>query len=797
MKPLFNDYQIDIISNTKKISIKSRAVQLLYVVDGYCVVEISTEKIKMTKSDVLAINTGESLQLKIQEDALAAVVSIEYYVLCDLLKMDRVLFYVNSLEDTGQKYTELKTQMQKFLLAYVSNTNTSRLLERGYYYLLLETLTSKFLIKNVSYESDKTYDPHVLKMLHYAHSNYRTNASLNEIASQLYISPSWASRIFQKATGEYFPAYIRNIRLKYAKRELEESVHPITQIAIDNGFSTPSAFNRSFKTEFGITPSEYRDKYGQKPEKVVAEEQSHKKLLQVLLEDQKLAISDLEKQTIINVDTTQRRNWKKWENKILNVGPAYFLSSANLQKQILFLTDRLEIEYLRIWNIFSSKMMIQGKETKNYNFTFIDEIMDFCVDNKLKLFIDLAQRKDLAMASENERIYSYEDDTIFENDDMWINILQNFLLHICKRYSEKTIRSWIFELTFFLNDKPYYISKKYSSRMVWDQGYSLIKTIIPSARVAGPGLIATDSHEYMEMVIKHMLSAQNVPDIFTSMHFPYVSDFLDVEGSIYQGEYKKVASRNFMQEQAEVIQKILNENHFSGEYWITDWGNSLANRNYVQDSCFRATFIIENILNVQKQVGAMGIFYASDIINTFSDSSTILSGSAGLLSRDGICKPAYYAYYFMGCLGKYLIVQTESCIVTAESAEDIRILCYNNKALGPRYYLAEENTYRPEELENLFINLDPLNMEIVLQFLNSEETYIIRQNILNTQKGSILNKWIAFGCSRNLSRSDLEYLEKISMPEITAEHTIPLNGTIPISIKMEPNEIRLITISKE
>lgn len=546
-----------------------------------------------------------------------------------------------------------------------------------------------------------------------------------------------------------------------------------------------------------MTPSEYRDKYGRKPEKAVTEDQSRKKLLRVLLEDQKLAIADLEKQTVINVDITQRKIWKKWENRVLNVGPAHHLSSANLQKQVLFLADRLEVEYLRIWNIFSSKLMIRGKENGSCNFAFIDEIMDFCVDNKLKLFIDLAQRKDVAMASENEKIYSYEDETIFENADMWMDMLRNFLLHIRKRYSEKIVGNWIFELTFFLNDKPYYISENYSGRTVWDQSYSLIKSILPSARVAGPGLIPVTDQEYTEMIIKHVLSARNVPDIFTSIHFPYVSDFWSVDESVYQREYKKVASRNFMREQVESIQKILKENHFSGEHWITEWGNSVANRNYVQDSCFRAAFLVENVLNVQEQVDAMGIFYASDIINMFSDSSTILSGSAGLLSRNGICKPAYYAYYFMGYLGKYRIAQTESCVVTAESAVDIRILCYNNKALGPRYYLAEENTYRPEELEKLFVNLDPLNMEIVLQLPDSEESYTVRQNILNTQKGSILNKWIDFGCSRNLSRSDLEYLEKISIPEITAEHIILLNGTLPIRIKMEPNEIRLITISKE
>jgi len=97
----------------------------------------------------------------------------------------------------------------------------------------------------------------------------------------------------------------------------------------------------------------------------------------------------------------------------------------------------------------------------------------------------------------------------------------------------------------------------------------------------------------------------------------------------------------------------------------------------------------------------MGIFYASDLLNAYSDSNAVLSGSAGLLSRSGICKPAYYAYRFLDKLGRYMITRGDNFVVTEEHPGDLRILCFNNKALGPRYYLSEEDSTKPEDLDEL------------------------------------------------------------------------------------------------
>ena len=108
----------------------------------------------------------------------------------------------------------------------------------------------------------------------------------------------------------------------------------------------------------------------------------------------------------------------------------------------------------------------------------------------------------------------------------------------------------------------------------------------------------------------------------------------------------------FLVGQLKFLRGLLDRLEFSGEFWVTEWGCSLANRNFVQDSCYRGAFTLEQHLDAAPYADSLGIFVASDILSAYGDSGT-LSGSAGLLSQTGIHKPAYYAYRFLGTLGRW------------------------------------------------------------------------------------------------------------------------------------------------
>ena len=484
---------------------------------------------------------------------------------------------------------------------------------------------------------------------------------------------------------------------------------------------------------------------------------------------------------------------RRWENRILNVGPVHVLADSAIQNQVLYLVDHLRVEYIRLWNPFSKRMRLYYNGT--FNYMLLDQILDFCVDHRIKIFLDLAQRKEVAMASEQSVIYETDDSTVFESAFEWMNALSSVLGHIRKRYGEHIAGSWIYEISFFLNDKPYYISDSYRSSLAYEQSYAVIRRCLPAARIAAPGLPGMSDSDTCELLISELLKTKYSPDIFTSIHFPYGLDFSSSDESIYQERYRKIIDYDFLDSHLDIVNSVLAAKGFQGEHWITDWGNSIANRNYLQDSCYRAVYLADSALRNYKKVGAMGIFYASDSLNAFFDSNKILSGSAGILTQNGIRKPAYYAFKFMSSLGRYLIERGDRYIITCENDRDIRILCWNRIPPDKDYFLSEENSRNPQELEGLFRKADSQSAEFALELPRDSGTWRVRHTILNEENGSILNRWIALQCEEELTRDDMEYLSRTTAPLVTSSREELIEGVLRFSFVMKPHELRLITVS--
>mgnify|MGYP001076723574 CR=1 FL=1 len=78
------------------------------------------------------------------------------------------------------------------------------------------------------------------------------------ICRDLHVSRSRLYRLFEPTGGIY--AYIRRQRLLQARDALADNtdIRPVGQIAEQWGFVDPSAFSRSFKHEFGMSPKEAR-----------------------------------------------------------------------------------------------------------------------------------------------------------------------------------------------------------------------------------------------------------------------------------------------------------------------------------------------------------------------------------------------------------------------------------------------------------------------------------------------------------------------------------------------------------
>lgn len=91
--------------------------------------------------------------------------------------------------------------------------------------------------------------------------NYCYSLTLKQVADQVYLSPSYFSRLFKEEVGMTFVEYLSFVRVQKAKSLLRVSCLPIEVIANNAGFSNPSYFATTFKKMVGKTPSEYRDQF--------------------------------------------------------------------------------------------------------------------------------------------------------------------------------------------------------------------------------------------------------------------------------------------------------------------------------------------------------------------------------------------------------------------------------------------------------------------------------------------------------------------------------------------------------
>ena len=88
---------------------------------------------------------------------------------------------------------------------------------------------------------------------------------LDEIASEVHLSPAYFSRIFKEETGESFTSYLAGLRVERARHLLRNTEDTLLSIAMDVGFSDQSHFSRVFKERVGITPKKFRTSDSQFP----------------------------------------------------------------------------------------------------------------------------------------------------------------------------------------------------------------------------------------------------------------------------------------------------------------------------------------------------------------------------------------------------------------------------------------------------------------------------------------------------------------------------------------------------
>ena len=176
----------------------------------------------------------------------------------DPIRNMRYLFIVNTGLASRYVIEAGVPQEQVYAVSdlYIQKADVTNTIE-GLKKLTREVITT--YVKMVQeHKAENVYSKPIMFCLNYIDSHFNEKITLKDLADMLSLNPCYLATLFKKEKGETFGTYILHIRIDVAKSLLTRTDYTYSQIAYSLGFCSQSHFIKTFRTETGYTPKEYR-----------------------------------------------------------------------------------------------------------------------------------------------------------------------------------------------------------------------------------------------------------------------------------------------------------------------------------------------------------------------------------------------------------------------------------------------------------------------------------------------------------------------------------------------------------
>lgn len=202
--------------------------------------------LKKNQSQLLNLINKLNFILRAKPDQNTKKIAGIYYTLCELLKQ-----HADSLPNEKKESKELF-----YIHLWEQLSKCETVLELNKY--LVDEVNLFFKRTQDLMYGDKT----IYEIVGCIQENIgNPGLSVEYIANNVFISPTYLSTVFKKKTGYTVRQYITKERVNKSKELLKCKKTKLHHIAMAVGYNDPNYFSKIFHKQTGFTPSEYRDKF--------------------------------------------------------------------------------------------------------------------------------------------------------------------------------------------------------------------------------------------------------------------------------------------------------------------------------------------------------------------------------------------------------------------------------------------------------------------------------------------------------------------------------------------------------
>ncbi|MGN0528624.1 MAG: hypothetical protein ACI4IE_05780 [Eubacterium sp.] len=502
-------------------------------------------------------------------------------------------------------------------------------------------------------------------------------------------------------------------------------------------------------------------------------------------------------------DGETRRVSKHWQFCI-GSGHAALAHRSDYINQLKAVHDELGIERVRFHGIFNDDMNVCQKLSEHlpvftrnstviYSFYQIAKVYDSLLEIGVKPFVELSFMPS-ALASGRKTVFYYKGNvTLPKNMEHWQELIREFARFLINRYGAEEVRAWYFEVWNEPDLPCFFKGSMEDYYRLYAATVRALKSVDSKLKVGGP---ATTKSGHLTEFLDYC-KRESVPVDFVSTH-QYPTD--ELGHSINRErlkEIRKIKNSGKGDSMRSLLQPIFdNVNDFTPDLkgyltrearrarkeagslplLYTEWSISSNCVAAVHDTTMSSAFLVKTLLDNQGIVDGSSYWTFSDIFEELFFFDDPFCGGFGLLTVDGIKKPAFWAFKLLAQLP-----DTRYCLpVTDDDAElasfrgengDVYLMLYTQK------FESTDNKYNI----SVRINKSP-------EFSRAE-IYRINSNHCNP-----VAIWEDMGKPKVISRQELEHIKNSS--QMTCEAIEPCydNNGCTVSLTAEDNEVILVIL---
>lgn len=234
-----------------------RSIEIFAVFEGALDFYLNNEICPLHPGEFMLVNSNEIHSIASPLPNRTVVLQIPLKTFEDYYTGEQYIRFThkNQLQDC-----EIMELIRKMYCAYDGKQCGYQLKVKGLYFQLLFLMVTEYRELNVTPDMLKKNKKlnRLSSITSYIRDHYTEDLSLELLAEIFGYTPAYLSRMFQKYAGINYKTYLQSVRLEEAYKELVNTDHTISQVALNNGFPNNKAFAREFRSKYGVLPSEYR-----------------------------------------------------------------------------------------------------------------------------------------------------------------------------------------------------------------------------------------------------------------------------------------------------------------------------------------------------------------------------------------------------------------------------------------------------------------------------------------------------------------------------------------------------------